>query len=373
MHFFVDSPSVLGGTQTFVASVAALIVLCLFRDSSNFLMTLISSLNGVLYREAVKKAEELQKQQQTEIPNYKRQRGRPSTEEQTVYKAFTNLKLEMNDFVVKVNSLIHEYEGYRQKQERRDEPRYMSIFMFIVVIAVLTFDSFCISADAGALLLWSVNWFTAVFSVMLWKHYSSQYTKYYIRLHAGLWRNVTYVSMFVITSIIVLTLMWLQPMQMGVALGVASLLLGILIHDGITYMQMVDRLNDKFIVKYGICLLTASLAVFVIYSVAYYQSWLADSISSEAVQQHLAQWCSNVSWLTATASQARSVFVALLVVNAFIAPLVIAYLQNRKEYNHVNSMIEAAYNDSHAKIILHKQAYLLAKESLDSSKEERRL
>ena len=80
----------------------------------------------------------------------------------------------------------------------------------------------------------------------------------------------------------------------------------------------------------------------------------------------LVQWCSHVESLTCTAKWARSMFVFLLVFNAFIAPLCIAYLQNRNEYKRIDREIDGACTDSHSKIELYRQAVIQAKEAYDA-------
>lgn len=55
MEIFVDHPVILGGTQTFVATLATLIVLCLFRNDANFLRGIMRSLSLDLESEITQK------------------------------------------------------------------------------------------------------------------------------------------------------------------------------------------------------------------------------------------------------------------------------------------------------------------------------
>ena len=46
MELFVDKPEILGDTQTFIGVLLTLIVLCLFNDKTNFLLSLIRNITA---------------------------------------------------------------------------------------------------------------------------------------------------------------------------------------------------------------------------------------------------------------------------------------------------------------------------------------
>ena len=59
MFFFCGSPSLLEGTQTFVAAIATLIVLCLFRNDNNFLRQIVINLKDTLQSDIERKISRL--------------------------------------------------------------------------------------------------------------------------------------------------------------------------------------------------------------------------------------------------------------------------------------------------------------------------
>lgn len=361
MDFFVDSPSMLGGTQTFLASLATLIVLCLFRGESNFLLNLISSLNDVLKGSLIQNMSSLR--DELEKANEHRgmdMRQQLKPEAQTILALDLRLKKIQASFFKQANTYVKNYESFRDVMEDRNEPRYMAILMFIEMIAVLTVDCMNISEMAGVMLLWSLIWFTTLASIVLWWHYYNEFNGYLVKASNAWIKRLVYLLLSFLALTAVLIFVWFTGWIRMMILLWGALSYMVLVHDGIAYYELQDSLNDKFIVKTGLGILVIAFAIWGGYSLAFYLDCISSYIDDFQLYSAILSWNSNMESFGCQVKWARFAYIFLGVFNAFIAPLVIAYWTNRREYKAADKRMRDFY-------VIQKDCINSLKQELDAA------
>lgn len=342
--------SILGEVQTFIGVLATFIVLCLFKDNTNFLNRIICEIGDELQKSlanniAVLKREirniyihddanEDKSQDEGVVEDFDFWR-KISTEEE-IQELLINQKetaLEENLFFTESTKIVKEYTKQLTLFQDRKDDMHVSLFILILIIFILTID--CLGLDFK----FTIPFLTLIISVSsfytftLWKNYSQiQITENRhesLKLTQCLYRGIgSIIIAYILWSI---TLLFVNTTWINYITYISLLFIFLNsltnkktqnFHNSINY-------NKQFISKHTIyitliCLLL-SLFTYFATSCSTISEYL---VTTNIDPQILYNWTSNMNNFF-TPKMIRICLVLFFVSNSFFIPIIIGYTHNR--------------------------------------------
>lgn len=337
MFFFSGSPSLLEGTQTFVAAIATLIVLCLFRNENNFLMKIVVNLKDNLQSDIERKISRLKET----IAEKRNSKGNEitndvdfwkkiatETDAQKLMKVTTAQGLIENTFFINATNTKDLYVSKIDQLDQRESSGLMALFTFIEIIAILTLDSCHINSTLGSIILTLMNWMTLVISVAMWTDYLRNKNDYlylpdFVKKHI-----VQFCYGFIFLPLALYIYVPYNIYGRGVLLLLSFLSSIWIFYNYIVYKKGLNQHTFRMISKAVIICLIISLIIGTLLYISVSFDWIYN-LSNESIQSWFGLICQNIHTMEYFRVM-RVVFVVLCVVNSFVMPLGTAYYYNRK-------------------------------------------
>ena len=333
MDFFVDHPVILGGTQTFVATLATLIVLCLFRNEANFLRGIMRSLSLDLESEITQKLSLFRKKLKDSVETNDIPTGlTPTPEQQEQMQHAMEKDLAIYDFFTAAKRERRRYDVAFERFDNREEPRYVATLLFIIVMVVLCMDCMNVSQEIGSLFLYSANYLLTISSMVLWAEYAfgGRIFLGIKRWQARKWSMVLEMLIILIFGAIFISL-YIFGMPFVVRSFIAilfSTIVAIWMHNTFVYIRNNNWMGYKSVVKFGVFLSSVCLFITAGVFVSSSYSWLSDRVGIQWFGM-LQGWQDRTSYLSTSIIQMRVWFVLICIADTFVASLVVAYLYNK--------------------------------------------
>lgn len=338
MDFFASQPEILGGTQTFVATLATLIVLCLFRNEANFLHGIMRSLSLDLEGEITEKLSSFRSnlKEKTNSRTLSSTLS-PTPEEQLVIEQDMERELVIYNFFTAAKRERRRYDVIFERFDKREDPRYIAVLLFMVVMVVLTLDCMNVSQEVGSLFLYSANYLLTLSSFVLWMEYAFGGRKMLAPkcLEERRWSMVagTFIVILLMATYVSLYMVDLnQEIRSLILLGI-SVIIALWMHNMFAYIRRKHWMGYKSVVKYGVLLTIVCVTASMWLYYAMTSSWLCERVGVETYRL-LIGWTERTAFMSDSIVQMRVWFVLICIADTFVASLFIAYV-----YNKVNQLL----------------------------------
>lgn len=366
MPFFDQNFLLLDNTQTFIAAIATLIVLCFFRDdTANFIEKLIDSFNEFFIKDIRRSIFELStasKKHFSFIVDWKVYSNSADEEDKQellkIKADFDILKVDLyNDSEAdkkKADEKSKEFEEQQKlpKERLAHTQTLMAFFTFVFCIAILTFDSLCFNRLFSGFLLFLLDFVLCGVAIAAWGDYLMVKPFNITKKHqiACFLLMIVFGGVFLFSNYIVFLILTFIVFSSYV-----------LIH--IIHKAQKDNYNYRAISKYALYSIGASFLGAVVMYFVVQETFLYD-LAPIKIQEFFTIFVTHLMLLSNRVNLWRSVFVVVCVLNAFVLPLLLAYLKGRnksrgirkdigKNYKKALSslkQIEKNYNDLKRKI-----------------------
>lgn len=350
MEFFVDKPELLDGTQTLLGVLLTFIVLCLFNNDSNFLLTLICNMVADFTANLKDKIDEINKQIEEEkkqsnaamgeIANNRSYWVSQSKKWPELNKALMdNNKEELdvrNQILKDVDPELESYKASGNQLKMKEENRFISLYFLILMLIVMTMDACCVGKDVGCIFLILENVITFYFTGCLW-------LRFWVEKDKGLVKYNEHKHIFIIVflGVLVMVTVWVALMTFSILPSTLLWLLTIgtitLVVVAFSYWLMHKfrysvRYNNQFIIKHALYIAFVSMVVTCIL-------FFFCSIDVENFEEYrymmLYNLQENVKNIAESIYWVRLIFIILCAANTFFIPLLIGYFYNHTKAKHI--------------------------------------
>jgi hypothetical protein len=353
MFFFSESPSLLEGTQTFVAAIATLIVLCLFRNDNNFLRQIVINLKDTLQSDIERKISRLKET----IAEKRNSKGNEitndvdfwkkiatETDAQKLMKVTTAQGLIENTFFIHATKSKDIYVSQIDQLDQRESSRLMALFTFIEIIAILTLDSCHINSTLGCIILTLMNWMTLTISVATWTDFLRNKNDYFYLPTYVKKRIALFCYGFIFFPLALYIYVPYNIYGRGILLLLSFLSSIWIFYNYIVYKRELNQHTFRMISKAVLICLIISFMIGILLYVSVSLNWIYN-LSSEKIQSWFGIICQNIHTMEYVRVM-RVVFVVLCVVNSFVMPLSTAYYYNRKAKKKAMSNINKLHEEA---------------------------
>ena len=333
MDFFVGQPEILGGTQTFVATLATLIVLCLFRNEANFLRGIMKSLSLDLESEIIEKLSAFRSDlKERTNPKVISSSLSPTSEEQLAIERDMERELVIYNFFTAAKRERRRYDVIFERFDRREDPRYIAVLMFMAVMIVLTLDCMNVSQEVGSLFLYPTNYMLTISSFVLWAEYAfggrtmlapKCLMEKSWSMAVGLFFTFLLLACYMSLYMVAIS----QGIRLLILL-VISVVIALWMHNLFAYIRSKHWMGYKSVVKYGVLLTIVCITASVWLYYAKTSSWLCERVDVE-IYRLLIGWTERTAFMSDSIVQMRVWFVLLCIADTFVASLFIAYAYNK--------------------------------------------
>ena len=368
--FFDINFSLLGNSQTFVATIATLIILCSFRDNSaNFIAELIKNFTDILFDDIKRIISQLSADSANlfsfldDWNVYYRYDATSIEQKQALLKIKMEAELLKYQFYIDDEKRIKVEDKSKEEFEEKQKPlnnkpslRLIAFFVFILCVAILTFDSLNLNQLLSSFLLFTIDFLSCIITVSVWGDYLI--TK---KTNKPQWFNIVFLFLDVILCLLLLF------SSCMVLVLIATVLL-LLVLSIALYFRIISKVRDnnyniRAITKYSFYCILLSLAISLIMYLSVRYSLLYD-IAPENIQYIFSIATNRLLTISEYLYVWRSLFVVLCVSNAFILPLFLTYLTNKKN-SKIIKKVRVQDRDNAIKKLNHiKQEYNDLKEEI---------
>lgn len=349
--------SLLGSTQTFVASIATLIVLCSFQDkTSNFIAKLITNFNDIFLNDIKRKISKLTVSSKSNFNFLKDWNVFNNAAEKEDQQALLQIKVEAD--LVRNNLLnITESEkdlqnNFNQRQsslEKKSTQILMAFYTFIFCVFILTFDALKFNETYSCIFFSLYNFIYLTFTLAAWSEFFTNSTK------PQKW-IISICFSLGICLIFIYLLAWQSFLCLIIILGISS---------AIVYLKIVSKkdiedYNIRTITKYAILSIIITLVCsYLIYFVLQNENLISSItfINVTKLIEGLNSISCNVEWN-------RSMFVVLCVFNAFVLPLLLSYISGHVNFSVIRKDVDEKYDEAVAELNAIEKRYNELKENI---------
>lgn len=333
MSFFDQSFSLLANTQTFVAAIATLIVLCSFRNNAaNFIEKLIESFDDIFINDIKHNVSQLSTQSGKHFSFLKDWRVYYNSADEKEKQQLLEIKTESDLLKVEMYNVSEadKKKAEEKSKEFEDKQRLpkqrlaltqtlMAFYTFVFCIAMLTFDSLKFNSVFSGFLLFFVDFILCAMTLASWLDYLLEK-----RWTIAKWYRT---GSFVLVVILGTIYLW-SNYVLVLILTLMAFSAFLFVH--IIHKTQKDNYNYRAISKYALySIMVSFIGAFILYF-AVQDSFLYDLAPVE-LHNFVTISVPNALFLSEQINIWRPIFVVLCVLNAFVLPLMLAYVKGRKK------------------------------------------
>lgn len=355
--------------QTFVAAIATLVVLCSYKSSSNFLSSLTNIFKDVFHKDIKHKIEWFANSFEISFLDECNIYSHSSAVSDEDKASLIAIQLEAdtmkNEFFIKaseekVNTTLASFDNQTRLNDEKQFPLLIAFYTFVISVAVLTIDSLNFNRIFGVCVLFLFDLAFLIMTLSGWVEYWSD--KAFL-LHK-LKRPKCF---FWIANLLIfgLLLCGTSVYVKFILLFIAVLCYSVFVYCIILKRCQDDNYNIRFTAKYVIERMGIAAIVALIVYIAFRYDYLY-VMAPEWLQKRFDIIMDNLSFVVDSIFFWRMMFIVLCVLNAFILPLSLKYLYDRKNWETIKGTIEEDFNDFHQKKDELKSRYDKLKEKIGS-------
>lgn len=368
MLFFDKDFSLLTSSQqTFVAAIATLVVLCSYKSNSNFLSSLTIIFKDVFHKDIQNKIESLKKALDfsflDECNIYSHSTKVDVDDKERLLKIQLKADVIRNDFFNnatedKIDKSQVNFDNKTKFNDEKPFPLLMAFFTFVMCVAVLTVDSLNFNHIFSIFILFVFDIVFIVLTMAGWVEYwrdefpSADKINHKTRL-------------FIIAGLFVLCLLMFR---MSLYIKIILLVISILLFANHLYQKIIRRCKDntyniRYIAKYEIKWMCFATIIAGVIFIAFQYDFVY-IIMPDFIQNIFDNVMDNNLLIINGIFIWRQIFISLCILNAFILPLSLKFLYDRKNWQTIKIPIEKDLKQADNELKELKEQYKKLKEDI---------
>jgi len=372
MPFFDNDFQLLSSAQqTFLATIATLVVLCSYKNNSNFLSSLTTIFKDVFHKDIKHKIEWFANSFELSFLDECNIYSHSSVVSEEDRESLIAIQLEAdtirNEFFIKasedkIKKSQASFDNQTKLNDEKQFPLLIAFYTFVISVAVLTVDSLNFNRIFGVFVLFLFDFAFLIMTISGWVEYWSDKAFLLHKL-----KNVDY--FWGIATLLVLVLLLCEvPLLVKIFL----LIFAVLFYAAFVYCIILkkcqgDNYNIRVTAKYVVKrIINAAFIALIVYAAFQYD--FLYKMAPEELQKRFDIIMDNLSFVLDGLFVWRMMFVILCVLNAFILPLFLKYCYDRKNWETIKETIEQDFDGFHQKRDELKSRYNKLKEKIGSGK-----
>lgn len=350
MSFFDNDFLLLSSAQqTFLAAIATLVVLCSYKGNSNFLASLNSFFKEVFHKDIRHKIEGLSKQSygffafMNECKVFLHSSVVSDDDKDRLLDIQFQSDTLKNRFFNKAveDRIVKSQESFDNQTKANDEkqfPLFIAFFTFVIVVAILTIDSLNFNCIVGGFILFLFDYVFLIMTIAGWVEYWKDDVPTDKKIHNPRWLLWIFVLLISIPF-----LLNTSDLMKIVLISISVLFISVFLYNFIIEKCKRDDYNIRAIARFEVFWM-ARITVFAIVMYFVFQYDFFYKAAPAFVQKRFDIIIDNYSFIVNNICLWRKLFIVLCVLNAFILPLLLKFLYDRKNWRTTRGHIENDYN-----------------------------
>lgn len=361
MNLFAESAELLGGTQTFVGVMIALIVLCIFHDKSdsNFLRRITESLYSGLtesnssyinkLKESLKKPTDIAGDKTGILKDplgwIKLAQGENSAALLDNVNKSSMLPVK---FFNKAQEKIENCKVSITEQNERVEDAYIQTYLLVVSLFVFSLDAMHVSKEVGAFVLLFSSLLMTMFSIGMW-------VIYFFKIDPSAGKESVRRNGIARMSFVCTTLLLVWTVTSGIigccrpilGIVISTIFLSIVCGGFVCYnwkRMLVERYNTRFVINHAFYSIIAIIVCTLLLRQCMTSSCLV-GICDGYFDSFYSNWYTNVS-LILDIKYARIIFAAVLSFFGFFCPITLGLISTKIQSWSVKRQVKKVFEES---------------------------
>lgn len=381
MPFFNTNFSLLSSAQqTFVAAIATLVVLCSYKNESNFLSSLTNIFRETIHKDIKRKIENIKKLLKSldfsflaECNIFSHSTEVDKEDKERLIKIKLDADVIKNKFLNDVSqdeSLKKFDDRIKAKDEGKPFPLLIAFFTFVMCVAVLSIDALTFNNVFATFILFLFDLIFLVLTIAGWCDYwidnpqSTDNAEGKKRSADNAKSKKRKLMLFVALALILAAFVFKTSVCTKILFFIIAILLSSwYLHYYITARRQNDDFDIRYIAKYeikwmGIATILALIIYFALcYDVLY-------QVMPNWIQRHFTVITDNFSLIENNIFAWQRFFIVLCVCNAFILPFLLKFLSDKKNWHSIRANITKKYDDAQKEVKELKEKYTKLKNEI---------